>query len=83
MQFVYIIYQVKGCQSILKPCWRQLAFSLYKAFLKNKKRSRTSLTYLILLYFTNWPNFIVWLPLIRGMLGNMGIVIFANQVVTS
>ena len=83
MQFVYIIYQVKGCQNILKPGWRQLAFSLYKAFLKNKKRSRTSLTYLILLYFTNWPNFIVWLPLIRGMLGNMGIVIFANQVVTS
>ena len=83
MQFVYIVCQVKGCQNILKPGCRQLAFSLYKAFLKNKKRSRTSLTYLILLYFINWPNFIVWLPLIRGMLGNMGIVIFASQILTS
>ena len=31
----------------------------------------------------NWPNFIVWLPLLLEILGNMFIATFFNQVVTS
>ena len=36
-----------------------------------------------MLYSINWPNFIVWLPLLLEILGNMCIVLFENQVVTS
>ena len=43
MQFVYIVFQVERYQNILKLSCRPLAFTSYKAFLKNKKRSRTSL----------------------------------------
>ena len=80
-------------QIILKRSCRPLAFTSYEAFLKNKKRSRTSLPVsfsawflkkiFLLFYSINWPNFIVWLPLIRKILGNMCIVIAFNQVVTS
>ena len=73
MQFVYIVCQFESCQNILKLSCRPLAFTSYKTFLKNKKRPRTSLP--TSFYFINWLNFIVWLPLIRGLLGNMCIVI--------
>ena len=43
MQFVFIVWQVEGYRSILKPSWRPLAFTSNWAFLKNKKRSGTSL----------------------------------------
>ena len=29
----------------------------------------------LMLYYINWPNFLVWLPLLPEMLGNMCIVI--------
>ena len=62
----------------------QTTFALYKAFFEHKKRSETSLSasfseyfwrkIFLLLYSINWPNLIVWLPLLRGVLGNMCIV---------
>ena len=63
MQFVYIVCQVESCQNILKLSYRPLAFTSYKS------------PYLILFYFINWPDFIVWLPLIRGMLDNICVLI--------
>ena len=42
---------------------RPLAFTSYKS------------PYLILFYLINWLNFIVWLPLIRGMLGKICVII--------
>ena len=38
-QFIYIVSQVEGYRIILKLSFRPLAFTSYKAFLKNKKRS--------------------------------------------
>ena len=37
----------------------------------------------ILLYSFDWPNFIAWLPFLREVLGNMGIVTVFNHTVTS
>ena len=43
IQFVFTVCQLEGYQNILKlNCWR-LAFTLHKTFLKDKKRSGTSL----------------------------------------
>ena len=39
----FIISQVEGYRNILKLSCRPLAFNSFKAFLKNKVRSRTSL----------------------------------------
>ena len=41
--FVFIVCQVEGYQNILKLSSRRLAFNSYKAHLKNKKWSGTSL----------------------------------------
>ena len=43
IHFVFIAGQVGYYQNILKLSCRPLAFTSYKAFFKNKKRSRTSL----------------------------------------
>ena len=43
IQFVFIVCQDEGYQNILTLSCRPLAFTSYRAFLKNKKRSRTSL----------------------------------------
>ena len=43
MQLVFIVFQVEDYRSILKLSCRPLAFTSYKASLKNKKRSETSL----------------------------------------
>ena len=37
----------------------------------------------LILSSVNWPNLIAWLPLLLGILGNMFIALFVNQVVTS
>ena len=74
----------KNYWKILKQrCW-PLAFTV----LKNEKRSRTSLPasfsalfgekISLTFYSINWPNFIVWLPLLLEMLGNMCIVSLAG-----
>ena len=69
----------------LKLSCRPFAFTSYKAFLKNNKRSDTiSLSHFLhdfsrkmflLLYSITWPKFNVWLCLFREILGNMCIVI--------
>ena len=41
--FVFIVWQVEDYRKWLKLSWRPLVFTSYKAFLKNKKRSGTSL----------------------------------------
>ena len=63
------------------------AFTSCKTFLKNKKRSGTSLPVsflawflkksisVVIFYYLTWPSFNVWLPLLREILGNMYIVI--------
>ena len=43
MQFVFIACQAEGYQNTLKLCCRPLAFTSFSAFLKNEKRSGTSL----------------------------------------
>ena len=43
IQFIFIPCQVEECQNVLKLSGRPFAFTSYKAFLKNKKKSGTSL----------------------------------------
>ena len=43
LQFAFIDYQVENYRSILKLSCRPFAFASYQAFLKNKKKSGTSL----------------------------------------
>ena len=60
-------------------------FHLILSFYKKRKRFGTSLfasfsayflkKILLLLYYINWPNFIVWLPLLCEILSNMCITI--------
>ena len=72
--------------NILKLSGRPLDIISYKAFLKNKKRSGTShpvsfsawffkKDVFLVIYSINWPNFIVWLPLLREIMPKMCIVI--------
>ena len=79
--FVLLHLQVGDYHNASKlSCW-PLSFTFYKGFFKNKKRSGTSLLphvmhgfckkTFILLYSINWPGFIVWLSLLRKILGNM------------
>ena len=88
IRFIFNICQVQEYRNILKLRSRPLDFTSYKAFLKNKKRSGTSpLIFCLifcmifkeniffLLHSITLPNFIVWLPLLREILGNMCIVI--------
>ena len=44
IQFVFVACQVEGYRNLLKLSSKALAFTLYKAFLKTKKRSDTSLS---------------------------------------
>ena len=43
-QLIFVVWQVEGYQHILKLSYRPPAFTSYKALLKNKKRSGTSLS---------------------------------------
>ena len=43
IQFAFIVCQVEGYRNILKLSLQTIAFTSYKAFLKNEKRSRTCL----------------------------------------
>ena len=74
---------------ILKLSCRPLAFTSCKAFFKKQKRGLelVSLPHclhvflrkiFILLYSITWPNFIVWLPFLRKILGN----VFCNCLLT-
>ena len=80
-----LVCQVLGYQNILKLNCRPLAFTSYKAFLKYKERSGTSLSasflhdfwrkILLLLYSNNWPRFTELLLLLREILDNICIPI--------
>ena len=93
MQFVLIACKkVEGCRNILKLSCRLLAFTSHKAFLWNEKRSGTSLSASFWAWFLKknisvvilyWLTKFHWLPLFYEILGNICIVIFVNQVVTS
>ena len=43
IQSVFIVREVEGYQNMLELSCRLLAFTAYESFLKNKKRSGTSL----------------------------------------
>ena len=85
LHIFFIACQVEDYGNILKLSSRPLISTLYKAFLKTKRGLQ--LVYLphflhdfrrktfLLLYFINWPNFIVWLLLLREVLTNMCIAI--------
>ena len=82
---IFIACQVEGYRNILKLSCRPTAFTSYKAFLKYKTRLGTSISppyvhdvwrkIFLLLHSTDWPNFIVWLPLLREILDNICITI--------
>ena len=85
LYFVFIVCQVEDYRKWLKLSCRSLAFTSNKAFLKTKKglelvslphflHDSWRKTFLLLCSFT-WPNFNVWLRLLRELLGNMSIVI--------
>ena len=70
----------------MKLSCRPLAFTSHKAFLKSKKRSRTSLPVFIFCMIIEeipislaipikWSNFITWLSLLCEILDDMCIVI--------
>ena len=42
IQFAFVVCQVEVYQNILKPSYRPLTFTSYKAILKDKNRTRTS-----------------------------------------
>ena len=50
MRFDFIVCQIEDNQNILKLSCRPLCFTSYKAFLKNKKRSGTTLSAPIVCY---------------------------------
>ena len=77
----------------IKIYWNEAAGHLLlphiKLFLNNNKRSRISLPALfsawlfkknILLYSINWPNFMLYLPLLCEILDNMYIVTGSNII---
>ena len=78
-KFNFILCQVEVYQIILKLSCRPHVFTSYKAFLENRKRSRTSFhasfsawfLKMFVLCSINWPNFIFWLPVLHEILGNM------------
>ena len=88
---VSTVSQVQNCLNILKLSCRPLAFASYKAFLNHKKKDSLPASFsawflkknIALLYPITWPNFIVWLPLLREVLGNMCVIIVFKQAVTS
>ena len=82
MQFVFIVCQAECYQNILKLINKQRAFTSCKAFFKKIKGDLelVSLPHFLhdfwrklflLLFFINWPNFFVWLPLLPEILGNI------------
>ena len=74
-----------GLSNYIKSKLQTTCFTSYKAFLKYKKRHGSSLLLHFLsdllrkiflsLYSINRPNFLVWLPFLLQILGNMSIAI--------
>ena len=57
IRFVFIVLQVEDYQNILKLSCRPLTYTSYKAFLKSKKSSRTSLPATFSAWFLNKKYF--------------------------
>ena len=80
LQSLLLLYvQAKVYQNILKlRCWPP-AFTLYKAFLKNKKRYISPYLIFCTIFkekYSFGPRFIIaWLPLLLEIVGNMFIAI--------
>ena len=86
-KFLLIVRPFENYQNVLKlRCWS------YKTFLKNRKKGLEllflphflhdfSIKIFGMLYFINWPNFIVWFSLFLKIMGNMCIVIICFTVI--
>ena len=76
---ILLYVQIESYQNILNIRCRPIAFTSYQPFFKNRKKSGTSLSVSFSAWFLkkniSWPNFIVWLPLLHEILGNMYIEI--------
>ena len=96
LKFYTVCFYCMSCWGLSKYIETRLqttCFYSYKAFLKNKKKSGTSLPalfsawfwrkILLLLYSIPWPNFIVWLSLLRAILCICTLQLFVIQVLTS
>ena len=83
----FMVCQVEGYRNLLKLSCRPIAFTSLKASFFKKKRSGTSLpasfpvwflkkNTSLAIYYINWQNLIVWLPVLREIFGNICILIF-------
>ena len=86
---LYSFFLLYGKLSIIKICWNQAADHSLSPHIKLFEKTRrglklVSLTHFLhnfwrkiflLLYSINWPNFIVWLPLLCEIFGNICIAI--------
>ena len=78
---LYSLFLLYAKFRAIKIYWSKAADRLLlphiKLFQKTKKRPETSLSasVFLLLYSVNWPNLIVWLPLLCEILDSMSIVI--------
>ena len=73
--FVFIVCQVESYRNILKLSCRLLAFTSFKGPGTSLPAS-FSILFLkgntcLVKYSINWPSFIIWLPLLREIMGNM------------
>ena len=83
--YIYIFCLASwGLLKVIETKLQTTCFTWYKAFLKNKRGLelvflphflRNFGRKIFLLYSITWPNFNVWLPLLREILGNMCIAI--------
>ena len=80
MQFVFIVFPSRRLTKYIETKVLTTRFYSIWSFFKNKKRSRSSLLasfsiflkkILLTLYSINWPNLIIWLPLLFYVSGNM------------
>ena len=86
---LYSFFLLYGKLSIIKICWNQAADHSLSPHIKLFEKTRRGLKLVslshflhtfwrkifLLLYSINWPNFIVWLPLLCEIFGNICIAI--------
>ena len=81
---LFLLYAKLRAIKSIETKLQTIAFTSYKAFLGNKKRSGTSsLAYFLhdfsikvfIILYSTWPNLFAWLPMLREILGNMCITI--------
>ena len=67
---------LNNCYYLIKSCFRKTKRGLELISLSRFRHEKIFLT----LYFFNWLNFIVWLPFVLGILGNLYIIIICFLV---